>query len=187
MIGEGAIVLEWCGEGPVDVRLLERVRGQVEVAFGVPTSVRAVNGPPADTLDPQRKQRSSTKILRWILERTPPGPLRVVGITDADLFIPVLTFVFGEAQLGGRAAVVSTARLKATAGRRPVPPGLLTRRLLRECLHELGHSFGLTHCPDAACVMSRCHSVADLDNQRAGFCRDCRQRLRIFQQEGDQA
>ena len=186
MIGEGAIVLEWIGEGPSDSGLLERVREQVEVAFGMPTSLRTVNGPPADTLDPRREQRSSTKILRWILERVPSGPLRVVGVTDADLFIPVLTFVFGEAQLGGRAAVVSTARLKETYDHRPAPPGLLASRLLKECLHELGHTFGLVHCPDVGCVMSRSNSILDVDRKRAGFCRDCRQRLRIFLQERDQ-
>ena len=33
----------------------------------------------------------------------PPG--KVLAVTDQDLFIPILTFVFGEAQLNGRAAV----------------------------------------------------------------------------------
>ena len=187
MTGEGTIVLEWIGEAPPDMSLLEGVRGQVEIAFGLPTSVRTVNGLPAATLDPHRMQRSSTKILRWILKRTPRGPLRVVGVTDADLYIPVLTFVLGEAQLGGRAAVVSTARLAGTAQRRPGPPGRLAGRLLRGCLHVLGHTFGLTHCSHAACVMSRCHSVAEVDKTRAGFCRDCRQRLRIILRERDRA
>jgi archaemetzincin len=187
MIEDGAIVLAWIGEGPADMRLLQRVRRRIEVAIGLPTTVRTVTGPPADTLDPRREQRSSTKILRWILERAPRGPLRVVGVTDADLYIPVFTFAFGEAQLGGRAAVVSTARLAGTANRRPVPPGLLAGRLAKECLHELGHTFRLTHCAHAACVMSRCHSVAEIDKTRAGFCRDCRERLRNFLRERDQA
>ncbi len=184
---EGAIILEWIGEGEADTSLLERVRRQVEIAVGLPTSVRSVNGLPADTLDPRRRQRSSMKILRWIGERAPRGPLRIVGITDADLCIPALTFVFGAAQLGGRAAVVSTARLAETAHRRPARSGLLAGRLLRECLHELGHTFGLTHCSQGGCVMTRWHSVAEVDRTRAGFCRDCRQGLRNFLRERDRA
>jgi archaemetzincin len=185
MTAQGAIVLEWIGEGALDARLLDRAREEVEIAFGLPTYVRTVHAPPADTLDARRRQRSSTKILRWILERVPSGPLRVVGITDADLFIPVLTFVLGEARLGGRVAVVSTARLGESPVPRPARAGLCARRLAKECLHELGHTFGLVHCPDLGCVMSRSNSIVDVDRKRAGFCRDCRQHLRLFLREGD--
>jgi archaemetzincin len=110
---------------------------------------------------------------------------KVLGITDVDLFIPVLTFVFGEAQVDGPAAVVSTARLRLTYDERPVPPALLEARLLKECLHELGHTFGLVHCPDEACLMSRSNSVLEVDQKRPAFCRDCRQRLRKLLEERD--
>src|SRR3972149_4357003 len=159
MAGEGTILLEWMGEAPMEGDLLERVRQQVETTFAIPTRVAAVNGSPADSLDPRRGQHSSTRILRWILTTLPPGAAKVLGITDVDLFIPVLTFVFGEAQVDGPAAVVSTARLRLTYDERPAPAALLEARLVKECLHELGHTFGLVHCPDGACVMSRSNSV----------------------------
>ena len=73
-------------------------------------------------------------------------------MTDADLFIPVLTFVYGEAQLGGRAAVVSTARLAVEQGRHD--PALVAERIVKECVHELGHTFGLLHCDTPGCVMT---------------------------------
>jgi archaemetzincin len=107
----------------------------------------------------------------------------VLGITDVDLFIPVLTFVFGEAQVDGPAAVVSTARLRLTYNERPAPPTLLEVRLLKECLHELGHTFGLVHCPDGTCLMSRSNSILEVDQKRVAFCRDCRQRLRKLLEE----
>ncbi len=185
MGGQGTILLEWIGEAPMASDLLERVRGQVEATFAVPTDLRAVNGPPSECLDPRRGQHSSTKILRWILAAVPPGAAKVLGITDVDLFIPVLTFVFGEAQVGGPAAVVSTARLCLTYDEEPAPPVLVEARLLKECLHELGHTFGLIHCADVTCVMSRSNSVLDVDQKRAGFCRDCRQRLRALTEERD--
>jgi archaemetzincin len=114
MAGPGSILLEWIGKGPVDAEGLERVRRRVAETFALPTQVATVNGPPGDTLDARRGQHSSTRILRWILTGVPPGAGKILGITDVDLFIPVLTYVFGEAQVGGPAAVVSTARLRRT-------------------------------------------------------------------------
>ena len=178
MAGPGIILLQWMGEMPMDGGVLERIRGQVEAAFAVPTQLQAVNGRPRDSLDPRRRQHSSTKMLRWILASGLPEGGKVLGVTDVDLFIPVLTFVFGEAQLGGPAAVVSLARLRRTYDDRPAPEVMVEGRLLKECLHELGHTFGLAHCGDGTCVMSRSNSVLDVDRKRAAFCRDCRLRLR---------
>ncbi len=171
------------GLAPMDGEMLERVRQEVETTFALPTRLGTVNGPPADSLEPRRGQHSSTKILRWILTSVPPGVSKVVGITDVDLFIPVLTFVFGEAQVDGPAAVVSTARLRLTSNERPAPPTLVETRLLKECLHELGHTFGLVHCPDGTCLMSRSNSVLEVDQKRTAFCRDCQQRLRKLLEE----
>jgi archaemetzincin len=126
-------------------------------------------------------------MLRWLVARVPPGGTRLLGITDVDLFIPILTFVFGEAQLEGQAAVVSCARL-VEAGDRV----LTTRRLAREAVHELGHTFGLVHCAglagtgrdQAPCVMSRSASVRAVDAKSTQLCPDCRTRHRALQQDG---
>jgi len=185
MAGQGTILLQWMGGGPMDRDLLERVRQRVESTFALPARLLAVNGPPPDSLEPRRGQHSSTRILRWILTTLPPGVTKVLGITDVDLFIPVLTFVFGEAQVDGPAAVVSMARLRLTYDGQPAPLALVEGRLHKECLHELGHTFGLVHCADVTCVMSRSNSVLDVDQKRAGFCRDCRQRLRALTEERD--
>ncbi len=177
-MGGGILVMEWIGAGPPDEVIWERVRGRLESAFAMPTAFRIVDNVPAETLDTRRGQRSSTKILRWILERAPGEADKVLGLTDADLFIPVLTFVFGEAQMGGTAAVMSTARLGTRYDGSPAPAALLEARYTKECLHELGHTFSLVHCPDPGCVMARSNALPDIDRKQAGFCRSCRQRLR---------
>jgi archaemetzincin len=183
MAGPGIILLQWMGEAPMDGGVLERIRGRVEAVFAVPTHLQAVNGRPGDSLDPRRRQHSSTKILRWILASGLPEGAKVLGVTDVDLFIPVLTFVFGEAQMGGTAGVVSVARLRRAYDDRPAPERTVEGRLLKECLHELGHTFGLAHCADGTCVMSRSNSVLDVDRKRAAFCRDCSLRLRTVTEE----
>ncbi len=174
----GFVLLEWIGDHPPDAEIWMRVRQALETVLDMPTAFRVMPGLPTETLDTRRGQRSSTRILRWLLGHVPPGADKVVGLTDADLFIPVLTFVFGEAQLGGRAAVVSTARLSNRYDGSPAAAATVAARLTKECLHELGHTFGLVHCAAPDCVMARSNAVQDVDRKRAGFCAGCRQRLR---------
>ena len=99
---------------------------------------------------------------------------RVLGVTACDLYVPVLTFVFGEAQLDGNCAVVSTARLHEEFYGLPAREDLLRERLVKEAAHELGHTFGLRHCADWRCVMASSHAVERLDVKGAEFCAACR-------------
>jgi len=128
---------------------------------------------PPDSFEVRRNQYYSTKILKEMLGNVPRDALKLLGVTDRDLCIPILTYVFGEAQVGGTAAVVSLARLRQEHyGLTPDPP-LLQERLRKECLHELGHTFGLVHCPLRECVMSLSNTVVDVDTRGRDFCRGC--------------
>jgi archaemetzincin len=169
------IYVWWIGEKEPHAPMIEHVRKHVARAFGVTVQVFESPARPADSYDARRKQHSSTRILRWLLEAGPRGS-KVLGVTDADLFIPILTFVFGEAQLGGGAAVVSTARLSEPAPE--IDGRLVIERLAKEAVHEMGHAFGLLHCGTPRCAMSRSASVRDVDGKRGELCQDCRSRLR---------
>ena len=109
-----------------------------------------------------------------LLKHRPGGRGRIVGLTELDLYIPVLTFVFGQAQLGGPGAVVSTMRLHPEFYGLPPDEGLLADRAVKEVVHELGHGFGLVHCPDYACVMASSAYVEGVDLKQEIYCRDCR-------------
>ena len=159
---------------------MEHARAHLEEAFDEPVRLAAHPGAPEDAFDPRRGQHLSGRLLKWLLDEDREGAAqgeRVLGVTDKDLFIPILTFVFGEAQLGGRAALVSTARLRPAPGT-PRGLGLLRSRLAKECAHELGHAYGLTHCDTPRCVMGRSSSVLDVDGKDQTLCDDCRARLR---------
>jgi archaemetzincin len=168
------IFLWWIGEGSMEQATLEHVRDHLAMAFDRPVS--AWNSPlrPGGTLDAARGQHASARLLAWLLEAGPPQG-RVLGVTDRDLFIPVLTYVFGEAQLDGRAAVVSSARLHE--GEREVGPRLLVERLTKEAIHEVGHAFGLRHCDSPRCVMGRSPGLAGIDAKSHQLCPTCRRRL----------
>jgi archaemetzincin len=120
-----------------------------------------------------RQQYYATAILER-LERACDRDVRVLGVTACDLFVPVLTFVFGEAQLDGNCATVSMARLKDESYGLPPREDLLRERLLKEAVHELGHTFGLRHCAHWRCVMTSSHAVERLDVKSAEFCAVCR-------------
>jgi len=169
----GGVICLWdLGAGPSPAAAIEVVRSQVERLFGLDVVIWAGHERPTHVFDARRGQASSTAILEWLLEHEPAPARKTLAISDMDLFIPILTFVFGEAQLGGRAAVVSTARLVPSN----VLPGdhrLFTTRLLKEAAHELGHTFGLVHCSVRECVMSRSASLLEVDAKSARFCSDC--------------
>jgi archaemetzincin len=164
------VFLWWIGVDAPDEQALEQVRAGIEEVLELEVVRWRAPMRPTDTLDVRRQQHHSTAILRWLRAHRPPDAMKVLGVTDVDLFIPVLTFVYGEAQLSGSCAVVSTARLGRLPDRTDGP---LASRLVKECIHELGHTFGLVHCGSPSCVMSRSTNLAAVDGKQASFCRDC--------------
>ncbi len=161
------IVLVRVGEFPPG--LLEDIaaRTRIEVAPG------ALD--PSSALSPARGQYESTRLLSELKARYAEGLL--VGACECDLFIPVLTFVFGEAEMPGRAAVFSIHRLREEYYGLPPKRPLLLGRAVRELWHEVGHLRGLPHCPDWSCVMSSSHSVERVDAKGEAYCRECTERL----------
>lgn len=128
---------------------------------------------PESTYLPQRGQYDGSALLRHALENGAADADRVLLVTELDLCIPMLTFIFGQAQLQGRAAIVSLARLRPEFDGLPPDPALTRERLCKEALHELGHTFGLTHCTDPSCAMSLSINIANIDRKNADLCRDC--------------
>lgn len=156
-----------------DPELLDPVAAAVAGLFGLPAVVRPLLADIAFARDPARGQHHSTPILAALAAAAPPEALKVLGLTDVDLFIPILTHVYGEAQLGGRACLVSTHRLGA-AGGGFARGERLVERLVKEALHELGHTFTLTHCRDPRCLMHYARCEADIDRKSPELCRYCR-------------
>ena len=123
--------------------------------------------------DRLRQQTNSTALLAQVLAGSKGDPGKRIAIVDVDLFIPVLTFVFGEAQLNGTAAVVSTHRLADHYYGLPRNDALTVARLEKEIVHELGHTFGLYHCHYFECVMRTSASVEGIDLKSVRPCPTC--------------
>jgi archaemetzincin len=159
-----------------------RLAERLAETFRMPVRVHRPWFDPELAFDASRGQYNSTVLLAMLLggdgvDGTAEKGARILGVTGVDLFIPVLTYVFGEAQLDGRAAVVSTHRLASEAYGLAADEALLAERLAKEATHELGHTYGLIHCPDPECVMHASTYVEEIDLKLAGFCEACAGRL----------
>jgi archaemetzincin len=132
---------------------------------------------PEGSWDAARSQHRSVELMKALVRNLPDGAARMLGITAFDLSIPLLTFLFGQAQLDGPVALVSLCRLRQEFYGLPPDPALLRERMTKEILHELGHTFGLTHCAEPVCAMSLSTHVDFVDGKGAGWCRPCGSRL----------
>jgi archaemetzincin len=151
--------------------------------FGAP--VERLRLPAIDfAYDAERRQYASIEILRQVDRWCPSDAWKVLAVTPCDLFLPVLTFVFGQAQMGGRVGLVSLARLKQEFYGLEPDREILLERAAKEALHETGHLFSLAHCGDISCAMALSTSVRQIDSKRAGFCAACAGRLARQRHEG---
>lgn len=159
--------------GRVDRAQLTSLAEGLAACLGVACAIHPDGLDAGFAYNPLRGQYHSTEILKRLVRDVPAEGWRVLGVTDQDLYIPILTFVFGEAQLEQRGALVSLHRLRQEFYGLPTDPQLLAQRLLKESLHELGHTLGLRHCTDYLCVMSPSHAVERIDLKLAEFCAAC--------------
>jgi len=156
----------------LDPELLKRIGGDIQRVFGYRTAIKPLLQGVGFALNPDRDQHHSTLILEKLAALAPDGTLKILAITRVDLFIPILTHVYGEAQLGGKACIISTYRLQE--GLSMSSPESFTRRVVKEAIHELGHTFDLRHCKDHACIMHYCRTIEDVDRKADQLCRYCR-------------
>jgi archaemetzincin len=128
---------------------------------------------PDAAFDVQRGQLWSTPLLECLEAMCSADSDRILGITQVDLFIPILTYVFGEALLGRPPAIISLCRLCPTFYGLPADPQLLRTRAATEAAHELGHTCDLVHCGEYHCAMHISRAAEEIDLKGPGFCRRC--------------
>jgi archaemetzincin len=157
---------------------LAAIEAGVATLLGVETRRLAPLPDPSYAFDPRRGQYRSVEVMRAFAVAAPAGDSKVLGVTERDLFIPMLTFIFGQAQMNGRLALVSLARLRQEFHGLPADRSVLLGRALREAAHELGHTAGLAHCPDQYCAMSLSTDIAQVDRKHAEYCASCKALIR---------
>ncbi|MFZ0806809.1 MAG: archaemetzincin [Candidatus Sulfotelmatobacter sp.] len=175
--------------GKVDAALLETVRAEISYALPVSCELSPLTLDPNPSYHPERQQYHSSEILERMqplvrAEQTRAEHWRLLAITAVDLYIPILKYVFGEAQMGGPCALVSYHRLHQEFYGLERDEALLAQRLAKECVHELGHTLGLHHCQDYRCAMASAHSVEWIDLREDSLCESCRSKAESFLSAG---
>ncbi|HTS35963.1 MAG TPA: archaemetzincin family Zn-dependent metalloprotease [Candidatus Solibacter sp.] len=160
--------------GNVDSGPFKELSLALEEVFSVPCKVLPVRLDPEFAFHDERQQYHSSEILQRMQGLVTSETWRMLGIADVDLHIPILTFVFGEAQMSGPCAVLSSHRLYQEFYGFPPDLKLFRQRLIKESIHELGHTLNLTHCDDYRCVMASSHAVEWIDLKESALCDSCR-------------
>jgi archaemetzincin len=158
--------------GGVGEAVLNIVAANLQEILHLPVDILPARQAPEFAYNDRRKQYHAALILKQLAESRRPH-LRILGLVSVDLFIPVLTHVFGEAQMGGRAAVVSLYRLRQKEEGSRVPLDIFYERAVKVALHEVAHTFDLVHCSQAECIMKLSSALDDLDELPLFFCEYC--------------
>ena len=157
--------------------LLNALSGLIRGTFGTRVERLQLKIDLAAAYSTTRNQYSADKVMKTLLE-VAPDTGKLLAVLDVDIFVPIFTFIFGEAQLNGHVALVSTWRLRPETQGGPPDRGLFMERVFKESIHELGHAFGLKHCYNPGCVMNFSPTVEHVDEKNFGFCAHCERMLR---------
>lgn len=162
-----------------NVTLLNSILKELVSVFHVKVSLINLPINFSDSYSKEREQYFSTQLIADAIKYTDGIEGKVLLLAEFDLFVPVFTYVFGEAQLNGKHSIVSVCRLHEEFYSGNSNEQLLLERSMKEILHELGHTFGLLHCRDWDCVMHTSMGIEEIDLKGNGFCKNCTARLNI--------
>jgi archaemetzincin len=162
--------------GEVDKAILEALRPPLEEIFAQRTQIGDNITLPRGSWNERRGQHLASSLLAE-LPSLPHLTDRVLGVVDADIFAPGLNFVFGQADITGKRALISLQRLMQEYYGLLRDENLFRERVLKEAVHELGHTYGLGHCPAPTCVMHFSNSLQDTDVKDWDFCPRCQEKV----------
>ena len=121
---------------------------------------------PRETYYPPRQRYRAEHLVAWLAKGATTD--KVLGVTSRDISTTAHGRkdwgIAGLATLGGRSAIVSSFRSKGMLG--------------EVAIHEVGHTLGLPHCPNAGCTMQDANGRIKRIGRR--FCEACRRKIETW-------
>lgn len=167
--------------GQFEKKFLDKIASSVKDRFGQKVNIAVSFSDLAKYYDPTRRQYDGNQLLKHIQSDYASDYVKAIGLFRVDLFIPILTYIIGQAVYKGNSGVVSLFRLKNELYGMKHNDQLLFERFKKEVIHELGHTFGLIHCLSPSCVMRSSTYIEDVDQKDSVFCLKCHEKLISFQ------
>lgn len=168
---EQTAVLDLIPLGNVAPLTLSILAANLQTVLGLTVDIQSHQPAPEYAYMSLRKQFDAARILKSLAAISDGAPLKL-GVIQHDLCLPILTYVYGESQLGGKAAVISLHRLVHLNRQ------FTFERAAKVGIHEVGHLFGLEHCFEAGCLMRFSKQLAQLDQLPMVFCDACHYEIR---------
>jgi archaemetzincin len=165
--------------GHFEENFLTKVAEAVKSEFLFSVNIKEGHLDLSEFYDPGRRQYNGTKLLREVDSQFSSDSNKTLGLFSVDLFIPILTYIFGQAFLRGRTGIASLYRFRNESYGMNSDEKIILDRFKKEVIHELGHSFGLIHCHIPTCVMRSSTYVEDIDQKSANFCIRCRNEISL--------
>jgi archaemetzincin len=165
--------------GKFEKRTTQYIISEIKRVFGVESDKIECTMDVSQFYDPARRQYNANHLLEAMKVRAPNGYIRYISLFRGDLYIPILTYIFGQAELNGKFGITSLFRLRNELYGLEENYELMLQRLGKVVIHELGHTFGLIHCNRPVCVMRSSTYVEDLDQKENNFCHSCAEKLAL--------
>lgn len=166
--------------GHFEKDFLEKIAREVAHEFLFPVYIEESHIDLSEFYDPMRRQYDGNRILKEIDSMSSSQFIKKVGLFRVDLFIPILTYIFGQATLNGCTGIASLYRLRNEQYGMKKDEDLLFDRFRKVVIHELGHTFGLIHCHIPTCVMRSSTYVEDIDQKSHNLCIKCRIKIGVI-------
>jgi archaemetzincin len=163
--------------GYFEKELLSRLSDSVQMEFQTTVNMWENHTDLIEYYDPARRQYNGNRLLALVNSLLKKDNGKIIGLFNVDLFIPILTYIFGQAMLNGQAGVASMYRLSNQRYGMKLDEPLLYDRFTKELIHELGHTYGLIHCHQPSCVMRSSTYVEEIDLKTSRFCNHCKDKL----------
>lgn len=174
-LGEQAIRL--INHGNFEKDFLETIAESITREYHLPASLKEGRIDLSEFYDPMRRQYNGNKLMKELESWSSINHVKTIALFKVDLFIPILTFIFGQAALNGNIGIASLYRLRNEQYGLKRDDNMLLERFMKVVIHEMGHMFGLMHCHFPSCVMRSSTYVEDIDQKSQHLCSKCRSKI----------